>query len=266
MKKLKSFNPEIGFIYVCKGKNYIKEACLSIRTLRIFHSNPIRIFTDEESLEDNTYSVLNSLKVDIKKIANLNPSDLFKYYLDSPFRYTLALETDTFIQLKIDSVFKLLNRFDICYANNPSRSTELHVNQIPSSLALPDTGVIGFRLNKEMKMFFKLCHSLMKKSNYKFTPGEALMEAVWNSNNIRPYTLPEEFCARSKNVYNLGFSSKLNKFNYLKPKIHHMRLFSNFQNNNLHGKSIELHLKECSEISMLELTRVFLKDLENKVN
>ena len=73
---LKSLNSSIGFIYVCKGKNYIKEACLSIRTLRIFHTNPIIIFTDEESLEDNTYSVLNSLKVEIIKIANLNPTDL----------------------------------------------------------------------------------------------------------------------------------------------------------------------------------------------
>jgi hypothetical protein len=137
-----------GVFYIALGERYYVEACASAASVRRHMPDlPIAIATDQ------------------------TPSDLFDQYLpatpsddpwrdkirlmaQSPFEYTLFLDTDTRICADCRDVFELLERFDMACAPDAKRLTNPH-KHVPPGFCEMNTGVLVYRQSDATRRFFE---------------------------------------------------------------------------------------------------------------
>jgi hypothetical protein len=185
-----------GVIYVATGKSYIKSAIMSARSLRK-HSPGVSIhlfanwkecgldfdkgcepFTSIVSVEQVSYH----LKVDCMR--------------RTPFDRTLFIDADTRIVADINSVFSLMDRFDIAMVHAQERVRRIKNWQVDVPDCFPEfnSGVIVFK--KTEKVF-----GLLKKWQHDYHEAKSrndqmtLREALWLS-DLRIATLPPEYNIR----------------------------------------------------------------------
>jgi len=193
---IKKRKDSTGVIYVATGKSYIKSAIMSARSLRkhapgvcihlfanwkecgLDFKNGCEPFTSIESVEH----VPHHLKVDCMR--------------RSPFDRTLFIDADTRVVADINSVFSLLDRFDIGMSHAQERVKRIkkwHVD-VPDSFPEFNSGVIVFK--KSEKVF-----DLLKRWQNDYHEAKSrndqmtLREALWLS-DLRIVTLPPEYNIR----------------------------------------------------------------------
>lgn len=173
----------------------MEETILSARSLRTHMPDiPVVLHTD---LPDQAPK---DLFQDVRLIPQPTHSfqDKIAPLLDSPFRKTIFLDTDTFIASSFSDVFDLLDRFDIAAAHAPMRTDAPFAT--PNVFAELNTGVIAYRMNAEVKACFRLWETLYKEQLARQgrvghdQPG--FRQALWES-DIRFYVLPSEYNLRT---------------------------------------------------------------------
>jgi lipopolysaccharide biosynthesis glycosyltransferase len=206
---------EKGFLYVCNREKFIKEAIISVTSLKRFNKEKtclictekvflteweayfdIVIFNDE--IENHTY---------LSKVLGLNLS---------PFNKTVFLDSDTFITDSISELFDLLDFVDIATTSEEKLHTTQPFNfKYRNVFPEFNSGVIVYKKNDITKKLFNDWFSICEE--YKIIndmPG--LREAVLkNFDNLKYSILPQ--------LYNMhGFKTML--ILYTKVKIIHERL------------------------------------------
>ncbi len=200
---------EKGILYIAfEGDSKacrFKEMEYSISSLKKFMPNiPIALFTNKKDYTKN---------IDILKIIDIKTTRIKHTYLyESPFERTLYLDCDTKIVGNIDSIFDLMNRFDIAATHDLIRKDERKSKKYPDYAIIPDSfpeyggGVILFRKNKVVEEFFKLWQKNFKEW-FDLTKEErdqpSFRVSLWQSNDLHLYTLPPEFNIRFKNYNNI---------------------------------------------------------------
>ena len=97
--------------------------------------------------------------------------------------------------------------------------------------------------------------NLLRSANFKTTKvpaGDILRRFLWDY-PILHAVLPEEFCARSKNIYRLGLTLRSAASPVLTPLVHHMRLPGLKGDLSVLMRPAHVHIDECNEISMMNL-------------
>lgn len=145
---------EKGVIYVVSGdrQKYVEEVNVSIESL--LNKNPelpVCVFVSDLKL---------SIDERAEKILIKKPTFSFfdKIYAikNSPFEFTLFLDTDTFVCEEIIDIFEMLNSFDVCLAIDPSAWKSYHSPgyslkyKVPETFPEFNTGVFAFRANKNV--------------------------------------------------------------------------------------------------------------------
>lgn len=177
--------PAVGVIYVATGARYAAEAAQSLATLRRHEPDlPVTLFTDVAGEHPAFTSVV--------RIADhrAHPKKVFHTRVgcigQSPYKRTLALDTDTHVCGPVHEVFELLDRFEFAGAHAPNRVPQHHEDLrrvIPDTFAQLNAGVLLFR--KSARVDALLADWLRRYAApdfpHFFNDQQALREALWGS-------------------------------------------------------------------------------------
>ncbi len=106
-----------GVIYVVTGsQKYIDECIFSANSFKNQCPDiPVTLFTDNHSIKDSCFDNLNLIN------DSIHPWKIkVKYMLDSPYQYTLFLDSDTQVVQPIYELFSYLDEYDLAVAPGPS--------------------------------------------------------------------------------------------------------------------------------------------------
>lgn len=186
-----------GIYYIAFEKKYVDEAIHSARSIKKNSRLPLAICCDR--IEDTS-------PFDIVRI--INPRHVrakVDYLRETPFDYTLYLDSDTEVLEDITECFQLLEKYDVCMTHDFARKRERWSNLIPEYKDVPDGfsefggGVILYKKNAYSFL------SLWKHYFYKYfdaTKGwdqASLRIAAWHCTNTI-YVLPPEFNVRGQHT------------------------------------------------------------------
>lgn len=145
-----------GIIYIVVGeRRFLDECIFSVTSLKKFCPDiPVTIFTDKTDVPSSYFDDIKSINNDINPFKNK-----VKYMYQSPYDYTLFLDSDTEIRQSIYELFELLDNNDLALAH----SIHLDRSRFPTRLigyADPDpyntynTGVILYKKSDKLERFF----------------------------------------------------------------------------------------------------------------
>jgi hypothetical protein len=200
-----------GIVYIVfkkhKGVDHIKEVIQSARAVKNIHKKlNITLFTDSKNINENCFD-------NIKIIPINNTREKQNYLYDSPYDYTLYLDSDTKVVNPIEDIFKILDRFDIAacfdHARKDPKKSKVWEDyaKIPSSFSEFAGGVILFKKSPVVESFFKVWrvnYGLWKKASGKLNDQPSFRVSLWQCSDLKVYTLPPE--------YNLRTQEKRDKF------------------------------------------------------
>lgn len=209
--------PECGYLYIAVGEKYLKEATVSVASLkRIDKKSHVTLITDKE-YKNNLFDriLICPMRDDpeapkIKGIRNSIWSkeslETFAYRIRcfchrSLYNKTIYLDTDTYFYDTCDEIFVFLDYFDICLALAPRDYSEICLdNRKIVNPCLYNCGIIAFRKNSKNDFLFREWYRiyLKKLENVSLGPLESdqssFVEALAKSES-RLYSLPNEYNA-----------------------------------------------------------------------
>lgn len=195
-----------GVIYIAVGGQYVAEAVTSAASLKKCMPNlPITLFSSEAVASPyfNQIKVIDSPRYDTPGL------DKISHMYDSPYEYTLFLDSDTYICADLLEIFNLLDMFDMAVAHAPVRIAPTHLNgrewipyqftEIPKSFPEMNTGVILYKKNYKVEHFFQnwlnLCEQKVKNHG-KPLHDQATFRSVLYESGLRTATLTPEYNCR----------------------------------------------------------------------
>lgn len=188
-----------GIIYIAFGKRYVDEAIFSAKSVKVFTSLPVCLFTDIETKASCfDQEIIISPEHKRAKVDFLS---------QSPFERTLYLDSDTEIRSDMTDVFDILDRFDIAAAHDHARKLARWASKIPAYAAVPyafpeyNGGVILYRRNEAVSAFFENWRACFYE-NRENTNGQdqaSFRISLWNS-DLKIHTLPAEFNVRNERL------------------------------------------------------------------
>lgn len=190
-----------GVVYIASGNKYIEEARQSAKTLKKQMPEMKTTLISSKNITDPNFEQV--IVIDNPQYSLL---DKVKYMADTPYDYTLFLDTDTFIYEPVYELFILLEKFDIAVAHEQTRIS-YSVPEIPNSFPEMNTGVILFKKSLQIKKLFQDWLNFYERDLKKIPKPKhdqpAFREAIYkNSENLRLMTLiPEYNCRIEKAVF-----------------------------------------------------------------
>jgi len=190
-----------GIVYTAVGKKkYIDQAQLSAKSAKRFQPEiHVTLVTDMPS-EEKLDFIDNVVEIENLNVPG-NQKMIYKLlaHLKTPYDYTLALDSDTYILDNISEMFDVLKRFDlaICHGHNRfvrySRALEYKVAlpEIPYAFAEINSGVILYKKTEQTTKFFQDVLSLYKQKQY-WSNQTSIREMLWKS-DLQFYILPREY-------------------------------------------------------------------------
>ncbi len=208
-----------GIVYIAfkkhKNADHVKEVIYSAKSVKKINKNlNITLFTDIKNINESCFD-------NIKNITINNIREKQNYLYNSPYDYTLYLDSDTKVVNPIDDIFRILDRFDLaaCFDHarkNPDKSKIYKdYDKIPEAFSEFAGGVILFKKSHVVENFFKIWRSnyeIWKKVSGKLNDQPSFRVSLWQCHDLKIFTLPPE--------YNLRSQGKRDKFN-IKPRIYH---------------------------------------------
>ncbi|MFM7363340.1 MAG: hypothetical protein ACKO11_02305 [Cuspidothrix sp.] len=180
----------IGVIYIATGKRYIEEACHSVSTLKSYmpHIHVTAFLSEEVACSDfNDIRVIDSPRYSfMDKVLSI---------VQTPYDFTLFLDTDTHIVDDISELFTVLDKFDIAAPHAP---IDHFISAVPSTFPELNTGVIAFKKNQKVEKFFFRWHNLYTRDMEQeetigiFPDQPSFREALYDS-ELRICFLPHEY-------------------------------------------------------------------------
>jgi hypothetical protein len=146
---------DTGVVYCATGERYIAEALSSARSLRRWWKGPCQMTCDH--LPNGVRSTFDATSQDLEYISfkciapSGNPyADKIRAIIGSPYKKTIYLDSDTYVAANPDSLFALLERYDIALAHAPGYRGQLDP-KVPSAFyelntfCELNTGVLVYR-------------------------------------------------------------------------------------------------------------------------
>ena len=247
---------ENGFLYIVTGDGYAQECIFSIRSLKKYDNSKICVYSEEKYRalfegECDFFCVINT-KIKRPKV---------EYISQSPFKNTIYLDSDTFINYDITELFDLLEKYDFCSAFCNARKRENYSNLIPEYGLIPysfsevNSGVMVFNDSDAVKELFMnwkdYYYKFLGKTNGWDQPS--LRVSLWNS-NVKICHLPPEYNVRPKSVYQKVKNNKHILGNmHMEPRIYHMHYSPEVHNGKFEIDDLN-ELKEKVEKLAIEIT------------
>lgn len=233
-----------GVIYSCSGNtNFLKESVESAESVKKFMPG-IEICLFHNYSDAILNSVDTNVFTDVRKLVLPENNDprfsghmscfLAKLYAiqQTPFDYTLFLDTDTEIKRRIPTFFDLLKNFDIAIAPGPMTQlptdSEDIINKIPDEFPELNTGVILYKKSEKMDKFLNtwketFLHNIngLYRDHGKGGEQVALRYLLWIHQEIRMHIFST---TGIPNMFNFRWGPINKQFSFEnKVAIHHTR-------------------------------------------
>ena len=192
-------NKSKGIIYIASGTKYIEEACYSAASLKKWLPNiSITLFSDQECSSPHFEKVVVFSELGDWTKDKKSPKVVYMY--ESPYDYTLYLDTDTYICDDISDVFELLEYYDIALVHAELRVGKQKHKQIPDSFPEMNSGVIAFRKSPEVQKVFSQWLEFYKEDRAAwkiwYCPDQPSLRAALYGSPLKIATLPPEYNCR----------------------------------------------------------------------
>jgi hypothetical protein len=239
-----------GILYIAYGENFIKEALLSAQSVKqAMPDIDITMFADRD---------VESPHIDNLKIITVSHLRSKIDYMDeSPYDYTVFLDTDTIVDHDISDMFEMLDVFDVVICHDLARKRKKYTTTIPEYGAAPyafsevNTGVMGYKKSVQANRLF----ARWKEYFYRYfhiSPWDqpSFRASLWEGckEGLKLYILPVEYNIRSK-----ANREKQRKFHHefgddhLKPRIYHMHADPSINQGQYRVESLEQALEFCKK-------------------
>lgn len=193
-------NDNFGIVYVATGKKYLTECIQSaLSAKKVMPDIPISLWTDKNTGLDR--SIFESIH--IFRNPKYSLFDKIKPLLETKYKKTLFVDTDTYFIGSIYEISMLLDRFELAYAHAPwrlSKSGSRFINEIPICFPEPNTGVIAYRKNDSVMQVIKNWELIYAKQLEGENPPKhdqpAFRKALYFS-EVRSTVLPPEYNIRT---------------------------------------------------------------------
>lgn len=190
-------------VFACSGARYAHEAVVAARQVKaVMPEIDILGFADGDGCRVFAGSGLFAQAFEIPDPAR---SYIDKAKIDVPAAYdrALFLDTDVHVVQRLDTVFELLERFEIVAAHEPTRfTTDAAFKTLldwgaPRGFPECNSGVIGFQNTDRVRAFFAAWRAKHRELHDGSTPPIKVDQpsfrlALWES-DLRLYILPPEF-------------------------------------------------------------------------
>lgn len=142
-----------GAIYLVTGKKiYLDEAVFSAKSLKKHCPEiPITIFTDSSNIKESCFDEVELIESNIHPFKNK-----VKHSPESPYEFTLYLDSDTKVVKPIYEMFEWLEEYDLGVANTPNRNRSGNSVELINNAGFDryNTGVIAYKKSERTKKFF----------------------------------------------------------------------------------------------------------------
>ncbi|RKD98095.1 putative nucleotide-diphospho-sugar transferase [Halopiger aswanensis] len=200
---------DIGVLYIATGEQYIKEAEISVQSLKRHNDIPAAIRTDNlEEVNENLFEIILPARR-----TDGDFGDSIISIEDTPFQRTIFLDSDTYVCDNINGLIDALDRFDLLAAHNPgSRNSKKrggYIADAPDTFPLYNTGVMSFKSNKKVKSLFNDWEKIYEKNKKEIKLNlnqPAFREALYKS-DVAIGTIPSEYNLRVHDQGSVGFAS-----------------------------------------------------------
>jgi hypothetical protein len=186
---------ERGIVYVAVGATYVRDAERSAHSARRQHPDlPICLFSDVPS-EDPVFDYKRTIK-------NPHRRSKLECILETPFKHTLFLDTDTRVISTITEPFGLLGRYDIaaCHVENrhpvSSATARLQAEGLDPGFTGFNSGVVYYRLNDAVRLFFERWASEYKQENARWDQP-IMRKLLWEMPEVKVIVIPPEYNIRT---------------------------------------------------------------------
>lgn len=199
-----------GYLYIANTQKYLKEATVSVKSLRSNTKFPICLITTKNLASSVMLaeSLFDELII-LPELEGLRYNSKIIGIPLSPFENTIFLDTDTFICSNIDGIFDILSHFDLACTIEQTMHTsqfsedkeKLRFKEIFPEL---NTGLIAYIKNDKTKRLFNQWKLESEKMHTDFDMPP-FREAVLNCPEIKFCILPAEFNFHGFNSYVIAF-------------------------------------------------------------
>jgi len=193
-----SKNANYGVMYIATGFEHIKMALRSAQSVRNTNPHvPIHLSADWEQ-QGYHFDIDPGSLTSWENISEPHRRSKVDYMARTPFDKTLYLDTDTRVLCKLESLFDLLDQFDVALAHAHKR--EIPIKQKRIKILVPNTfpqfnsGVFLYRKTPKTIQMLKQWQEWFYEANLP-TDQNTLREILWSS-NLRIATLPPEYNVR----------------------------------------------------------------------
>lgn len=186
---------ETGIIYIAVGAAFVKDAERAAQSARRQHPElPICLFSDVPSADP-----VFDINLPIKDPHRRSKLDCI---IQTPFRKTLYLDTDTRVIGSIMEPFGLLDRYDLaaCHVENrhpvSSATSRLKAEGVEAGFTGFNGGVFYYRMNDSVRSFFGRWAEEYKKENAKWDQP-IMRKLLWEMPEVKVIAIPPEFNVRT---------------------------------------------------------------------
>lgn len=182
----------MGFCYVASTEGYIKEAEISISSLRRVMPNAQIAMVAPRHLWRR--DLLIDQWIDLP--AGLPAAPIVKTSARlAPYERVIFIDTDTYVAGDLSDLFRLLDNFDLAVAHEPTRGWD-YTTSAPLAFCELNTGVIVFRNDARVGEFFTTWEkqfAIMRQEQELTNDQPSFRTTLWENSDLRFTTLPSEY-------------------------------------------------------------------------
>lgn len=193
--KERKVDRERGIVYIAVGASFVRDAERSARSARRQHPElPICLFSDIPS-NDPVFNMR-------REISNPHRRSKLDCVLETPFRHTLYLDSDTRVVGSIVEPFGLLERYDVaaCHVENrhpvSSATARLRAEGVEPGFTGFNGGVFYYRMNDAVRGFFERWAEEYKRENAKWDQP-IMRKLLWEMAEVKVIAIPPEYNVRT---------------------------------------------------------------------
>lgn len=187
-------NNKRGVVYIATGDQFVEEAKISADSVKaVMPDVSITLFTDQEAnaeIFDNIIQI-NGPRHDFGDQV---------YYIDqTPYKRTIFLDSDSYLDESIEDVFDVLDEFDIAASQDTRNYSSTRIDfedieRIPDCFSEYNSGVVAFRKNSATQDFFEIWKEAYEEvvDRGQIHNQAAFRYALYHS-DTRIATLPREY-------------------------------------------------------------------------
>ena len=183
-----------GIVYIATGDKFIKEATLSAKSVKKHMPEVSITLMTDKILDINLFDNI----IEIEKPRNDFGDQVF-HMKRTPYKKTIFLDSDIYLDDTIEDLFEILNDFDLAACHNQTNySSERidipEINNIPACFPEYNSGVVAFNKNDKVINFLSQWENYYNKVLKK---GQIHNQAAFRSalyySDLRIATLPQEY-------------------------------------------------------------------------